>query len=337
MALRFAILGAGGLGCVVGGCLAESGAEVSLVARPQHVRALRERGLAISGLRGERVVRERLDACEHAGELRGDFDCVILAVKHRDTETALAEAAPLRDRIGAALSLQNAFGKNDALAAAFGAGRVLGAATTEAGVLTGPGAVCHVGSAPVAFYFGEPDGASSRRLTALVDAFQKAGMGARAAADIRHVETEKLLQIASLAAFTTSLFGLAPRGSVAEGMASQHGAEHYVAIATELLAAYRSFGYEPQDFFAPYARFRELAAADFESAVASTLALGRQMLEAGVIGRPSLHVDLIAGRPTEVEVQLAPFLAQAERKGLAVPTARAAYRIIRTLETLPRA
>jgi 2-dehydropantoate 2-reductase len=120
-------------------------------------------------------------------------------------------------------------------------------------------------------------------------------------------------------------------------MASRQGAEHYVAIARELLGAYRSFGYEPQDFFAPYARFRELAAADFESAVVSTLALGQQMLSAGVVGRPSLHVDLIEGRATEVEVQLAPFLSQAESKGLAVPTARAAYRIIRTLEALPRA
>jgi 2-dehydropantoate 2-reductase len=58
------------------------------------------------------------------------------------------------------------------------------------------------------------------------------------------------------------------------------------------------------------------------------------MLEAGVIGRPSLHVDLMRGRPTEVEHCLAPFLTQAERAGLAVPTVRAGYRIIRTLEQM---
>ncbi len=53
-----------------------------------------------------------------------------------------------------------------------------------------------------------------------------------------------------------------------------------------------------------------------------------------MIGRPSLHVDLLRGRPTEVEYCLGPFLAQAERAGIAVPTARAGYRIIRTLEQM---
>jgi 2-dehydropantoate 2-reductase len=58
------------------------------------------------------------------------------------------------------------------------------------------------------------------------------------------------------------------------------------------------------------------------------------MLEAGVIGRPSLHVDLMRGRPTEGEYCLGPFLAEAQRAGIAVPTARASYRIIRTLEQM---
>lgn len=337
MALRIAILGAGGLGCVVGGWLAESGVEVSLVARAAHVAAIRTRGLEIRGIRGERCVRQRLDACTHAGELRGDFDYLILAVKHKDTASALADAAALRERVGALLSLQNAFGKDDALAAHFGRERALGAATTEAGTLTGPGAVQHVGSAPTAFYFGELDGTPSARVAALVDAFQKAGFGSRQAADIRHVETEKLLQISCIAAFSASVFGLARQGSVAEGFALREAAEHYVAIARELLAVYRSFGFAPQDFFAPYSRFRELEREDFETAVEATRAQGRRMLEAGVIGRPSLHVDLMQGRPTEVEASLGPFLAQAERAGIAVPTARAAYRIIRSLEQLPRA
>jgi ketopantoate reductase len=58
------------------------------------------------------------------------------------------------------------------------------------------------------------------------------------------------------------------------------------------------------------------------------------MLEAGRDRAPSLHVDLMRGRPTEVEYCLGPFLTQAERAGIAVPTARASYRIIRTLEQM---
>ena len=125
-----------------------------------------------------------------------------------------------------------------------------------------------------------------------------------------------------------------PGGSVAEALVVREAAEHYLAIARELLAVYRSLGYEPQDFFAPYSRFRELARETDEQAIEGLRAQGQRMLDAGVIGKPSLHVDLLRGRPTEVEYCLGPFLAQAERAGVAVPTTLAGYRIIRTLEQM---
>jgi len=332
--LRICILGAGGLGSVVGGWLAESGVPVTLVARPAHAGAIRARGLEIRGIRGDQVVRRQLEAVATPAEARGEFDVLILAVKAKDTESALAGAGPLLARTRAALSLQNTLSKEASLAACLGPGRVIGASTTEAGTLTGPGVVQHVGTAPTAFYFGELDGKPSARVAALVDAFNKAGFGAREATDIRHVEWEKLLQIAALCAWSVSALGVMPGGSVAEALLVREAAEHYVAIAREALAVYQSLGYEPQDFFAPYSRFRELARESFEESVEAVRAQGRRMLDAGVIGRPSLHVDLMRGRPTEVEYCLAPFLEQADREGLAVPTLRAGYRIIRTLEQM---
>jgi len=332
--MRICILGAGGLGSLVGGWLAESGVEVVLVARPAHVEAIRARGLEIRGIRGERCIRRNLAAYASPAQAAGDFDYLVLAVKQKDTGSALAEAAPLRTRVRAALSLQNALDKDANLATWLGRERVIGAATTEAATLTGPGQVQHVGTAPTAFYFGELDGAPSARVAALVDAFAKAGFGAKQAADIGHVEWEKLLQVASICCFSVSTLGMLPGGSVAEGFAIREAAEHYVTLARELLAVYRSLGYAPQDFFAPYSRFRELERESFDEALEATRALGRRMLDAGVVGRPSLHVDLMRGRPTEVEACLGPFLAQAERAGIAVPTLRAGYRIIRTLEQL---
>lgn len=332
--MRVCILGAGGLGSAVGGWLAESGVAVTLVARAPHVAAIRARGLEIRGIRGECNVRRSLEAVATPAEARGEFDYLILAVKAKDTQSALAGAAPLLERARAALSLQNTLCKEDELAAHLGAERVIGASTTEAATLVGPGVVQHVGTAPTAFYFGELHGQSSARVGALVDAFNKAGFGAREAGDIRHVEWEKLLQITALCAWSVSALGVMPGGSVAEALVVREAAEHYLAIARELLAVYRSLGYEPHDFFAPYSRFRELARETDEQAVEGLRAQGQRMLEAGVIGRPSLHVDLMRGRPTEVEYCLGPFLAQAERAGIAVPTARASYRIIRTLEQM---
>jgi 2-dehydropantoate 2-reductase len=334
MGLRICILGAGGLGSVVGGWLAESGASVTLVGRPAHVAAIRERGLLISGIRGERSVRNGLEAFTSAEEAEGPFDLLVLCVKARDTAQALHDAERLREGTRLVISLQNTIEKEQTLAAWIGEGRVLGCSTTEAGTLEGAGRVRHVATAPTAFYFGELSGAPGQRVATLVDAFTKAGFHSKPATDIRHVEWEKLLQISVLATWSVSTMGMMPGGSVAEALVIREAAEHYVAIAHELLAVYRGLGYEPQDFFRPFSRFRALGRESFEEAVVGTQALGQQMLDQGVVGRPSLHVDLLRGRPTEVEYCLAPFLEEAERLGVAVPTARAGYRIIRSLEQM---
>jgi 2-dehydropantoate 2-reductase len=332
--VRICILGAGGLGLVLGGWLARSGAELTLIARPAHVDAIRAHGLRISGIRGDAVIRDNVRAVAVAADAEAPFDYLILGVKARDTRAALAAADGLRSRIGAALSLQNSVNKEQRLADWIGSGRVIGAATTEAGTLVGAGAARHTGSAPVSTYFGELDGSRSDRVHALVDAFTKAGFPAQATDEIRQVEWEKLLQAALIGGWSASTLGVAPRSSVAEGLVLREAAEQYATLARELLAVYQGMGFAPRDFFAPYARFRELAAQDFEAAVASAQQLGRQMLERGVIGRHSLHEDLVQGRPTELDEILLPFIEQADRLGLSVPTARAAYRTIRTLEQL---
>lgn len=332
--MRVCILGAGGLGSLVGGCLAESGAKVALVGRAAHVEAIRAKGLSISGLGGERIVDRGLHPVDSIDDAKGPFDALILCVKARDTEAALREAGSLRDDCALALSLQNTVAKSDTLADWIGRDRVIGASTTEAATLEGAGRVRHVATAPTAFYFGELDGRTSARVGSLVDAFREAGFASESTAEIQHVEWEKLLQAAVLAAWSVSTMGVMPGRSVAEGLVVREAAEHYVAIAQELLAVYRALGYEPRDFFHPYARFREFSEWSFEEAVVATQQQGEEMLRLGTIGKPSLHVDLMRGRPTEVDYVVAPFVREADRLGVSIPTTRAAYRIIRSLEQM---
>ena len=79
--LRIGILGAGGLGSVVGGWLAESGVDVALLARPAHAEAIRARGLEIRGIRGERCVRRHLEVHTRPDEVSERLDYLIVAVK----------------------------------------------------------------------------------------------------------------------------------------------------------------------------------------------------------------------------------------------------------------
>lgn len=55
--MRFIIHGAGAVGSLVGGMLAESGADVVLVARESHAEAVNQHGLEIRSLKGDRVVK----------------------------------------------------------------------------------------------------------------------------------------------------------------------------------------------------------------------------------------------------------------------------------------
>ncbi|HEV8299224.1 MAG TPA: 2-dehydropantoate 2-reductase N-terminal domain-containing protein [Acidimicrobiales bacterium] len=336
--MHLCVLGAGGLGSIVGARLAEAGVTVSLVARPAHVEAINRRGLEITGISGDRVVRGSLRAFERADEVPGDVDWLALLVKRRDTAAALAGATALRPRIAGAFSLQNSTAKDDDLVRWLGAERVIGASTTEAAVLVGPGAAHHTATAPVsAFYFGELGGQPSTRVTALVTQFGAAGFRAHETTVIHQVEWEKLLQISAVAGFSASTIGFHPGASFAHGIAVRSGAEHYVQLVTELLAVYRALGYEPQDFFAPFSAFRRAGSVSFEDAVQDTLALGADMLARGIIGRPSLHEDLVRRRPTELDDCLGAYLQAAERLDVSTPTLTGAYRVIRTLELLATA
>jgi 2-dehydropantoate 2-reductase len=328
--MRICILGAGGLGSVLGGWLAHTGVDVTLVGRGEHIAAIHNQGLEIKGIRGRQVI-DGLSAVTHPAQATGVFDYLILAVKARSTAEALAQSIDLRDRVSVALSVQNTVCKEDDLSAWIGADRVIGASTIEGGALLSPGIVAHTATAPTTAYFGELDGQPSSRVAELVDAFRAAGFGSIETEDIVHVEWEKLLQIAIVGGWSASTFG-SLGGSIGQGLLVREAAEQYVQLSRELLAVYRAMGYEPADFYAPFSRFRELDDWTFEQAVREMSSLGASMVEQGLFGRPSLHEDLLHGRPTEIDYSLGTWMAKGQEFGLEAPTARSIYRIVKSLE-----
>jgi 2-dehydropantoate 2-reductase len=94
MSVRYVIIGAGAVGGVVGGRLAEAGHEVVLVARGAHHDALRDHGLRLRVPEGEPTLPiPVVDGPDALGELRPD-DVLVLAVKTQDTEAALRAWGP---------------------------------------------------------------------------------------------------------------------------------------------------------------------------------------------------------------------------------------------------
>lgn len=329
--MRVCILGAGGLGSVVGGYLARSGADVTLIGRPAHVEAIRRDGLRISGRLGEFRIRENLSAVTSADEAQGRFDYLILLVKSKDTAAALAGAERLRERVDTALSLQNEPYRADKLARWIGAEKVIGAVTIEGGTLVEPGhANNHVTSDTTA-YFGELDGRASPRVQRLAEAFTRAGLKSAAVTNIVQVIWEKLVQIGCASGWSVSTLPAIPSLVFSDGMKVREGAEHYVQLSKELLSIYKALGYQPQNFFVPFSRLKEIDSLSFDQAVDASMGVARHMEANGIRSRTSMHDDLLRGRKTEAEEIFRPFIDKAAELGLAIPTVQVVYRVMTVL------
>ena len=139
--MRFLVYGAGAVGSAVGGLLARAGHAVTLLGRPQHMAAVRERGLAIEGIWGTHHVPGIVTA-NSAAELAGHgFDCVLITVKAYDTADAIQSIQRIAQPDTEIVSIQNGYGNTQALEAAFGHGRVLGARIITGVELPEPGRV----------------------------------------------------------------------------------------------------------------------------------------------------------------------------------------------------
>jgi len=87
--IRFLVYGAGAIGGTIGGRLFEAGHDVTLVARGDHLTALRDRGLDLVSAGGRSLLP--VPVVGHPSEAKlADGDVVVLAMKSQDTADAVA-------------------------------------------------------------------------------------------------------------------------------------------------------------------------------------------------------------------------------------------------------
>jgi len=104
--MRFVILGAGGVGCVIGGRLFERGEDVTLIARGAHFEALDARGLELRD--PDRTVTLPIPTVPDPAEAElGAGDVVVLATKTQQSEAALDALAPVAPANAPLICAQN--------------------------------------------------------------------------------------------------------------------------------------------------------------------------------------------------------------------------------------
>jgi 2-dehydropantoate 2-reductase len=103
---RYLVYGAGAIGGTIAARLAGAGAEVRLIARGEHLAAIRDQGLVLATPEGEE--RFRLAAFASPAEAGvGADDVVVLAMKTQDTAAALDRLAACADPAATIVCAQN--------------------------------------------------------------------------------------------------------------------------------------------------------------------------------------------------------------------------------------
>ena len=188
--MKICILGAGALGCALGGVLTEAGNEVWLINRNQgHIEAMSRNGLVLRDGGVDRTVQV------HASTTVvpvGVVDLVIVLVKSFQTGEAMKQALSLLGPDTVVMSLQNGLGHEDILADIVGRERVLAGKTYAGGTELAPGYVT-IGTRGKDTHIGELDGRVTERVRSIADTFTAAGLQTTVSDNIMGTIWDKLL------------------------------------------------------------------------------------------------------------------------------------------------
>jgi 2-dehydropantoate 2-reductase len=233
-ALKIAVMGAGGLGSFLGGALARSGEDVTLVTRGDHLRAIRDRALIVESLALGRF-EVRIKATDKPADI-GPVDLVLFCVKSYDTGKALQAIGPLIGDDALVLSFQNGVDNEDKIADAIGKGHVLAGAISIESFVAEPGLIKQtMGSVMMAM--GEMGREVTPRARKIRTAFVNAGLKCELSDGIQEILWNKLLFICATGGVCS-----VTRASLGEVLGFEETRELYIAVMKEVEAVARAKG-----------------------------------------------------------------------------------------------
>ena len=198
--MKIAVMGAGGVGGYFGGLLAKAGNDVSFIARGEHLRAIRDRGLKVVPNAGEFVVNA---AATDRPEEVGVVDLVMFTVKAYDTDSALEAMSSLVGPETTVLTLQNGVESHIRVGEVFGEGHGLPGAAYVESRIDAPGVVVQSGHV-ARIVFGEASGEESARVERVRDVMVSAGINVEVSPDVLSTLWTKFLFITAVAGLTSA-------------------------------------------------------------------------------------------------------------------------------------
>ena len=192
--LKVAVLGAGAMGCLFGGLLAEKGLNVILIdVWKEHVEAINKNGLKMDGHGGDRFIKVKATTDPSTV---GIVDAVIVMCKATVLEPALNSIKNIIGEKTVFMSFQNGFGHEAIMQKIVGVEKVLGGTTTQASNILGPGHIMNHAALPS--WIGEYEGGMSERVKDIADTFTDYNLETIAADDVKKRKWMKLFALTAI-------------------------------------------------------------------------------------------------------------------------------------------
>jgi len=296
--MKILVMGAGAVGSVFGGFLAENGNDVSLIGRDRYIQAIRTEGLKISGIWGEHLVRN-IKGFTSVSEIReSNFDFVLLSIKSFDTEEAVKQILPHVGPQTLIIALQNGLGNIETIARIAGKERTIGARVIFGVELVEPGHFKVTAIADKVLLGAVSQDVSTERVMEIAAKINHAGIPTAATNEIEKFIWTKVLYNCCLnapAALLDTCYG-----KLGEFEATR---EILRAIITEVLAVAENRGIDM----------------GFTDAAAYEKVFYEELLPPTYAHHPSTLQDLKSGKKTEIEALNGAIVRMGKEKGIPTP------------------
>lgn len=295
--MRIAIFGAGGAGGYFGACLARSGADVTFIARGEHLEAMRQQGLHVDSVFGDFVVSP-VQATDDPAQV-GPVDVVLLGVKATQVSTVLPALRPLVGPDTAIVPLQNGVEAPGQIAKELGAKHVVGGLAKIISFKAGAGHIRHAGADPY-IALGELDNRPSQRTERFRQVLERSGISVDIPEDIEAALWQKFLLVISwggVGAVTGAPIGVIRSVPETRQMLEQSMSEVWSVAQAKTIAV-------------------------DEDTVLKTMAFVDTLPQNGTT---SLHRDISDGNPSELDFWNGAVVRLGQEVGVATPLNRFIY------------
>jgi 2-dehydropantoate 2-reductase len=294
--MRMLVVGAGSIGGLFGGRLAQVGRDVTFLVRPSRAEQLHRDGLRIVSPLGDAAVQPKVLV---STDIHDSYDVVFLSVKAYSLDSAISDFAPAVSDQTMILPVLNGMKHMDTLAARFGIRAVIGGACKAATKLDRQGRIVQLTKLQDVAY-GEMDGSRSERIKRLDEFMQGAGFHARISESIALEMWQKWTLLATLGGVTCLM-----RGNTGEIEAAHGGREFLTKFVNEVVSVIEAVG-------------TRLGATFIDDITAA-------LLTPGAPTASSLYRDLQDGNRVEADQILGDLLQRGAKVGLHTPLISAAY------------